>query len=239
MQRNAARGLTGHTSRSAGVATAPEVRRCCHARRDGVRARSPGPRCAARPGGRWWPRRRAEPAPRLLADGGEAEAMQLRQKAVVVAGDRHLPGNGDAGAVEMLGDVQGAFVCPTSVLAICQSHGESWFFGWSQWALGSGQRKQGDRRAATARVKEGLKGLRRVGDALATGYCLDRWARSPSTKTDATRAATLLGAVKRLAYVTGTCPALFPEAVEVSRPKTTPAVDLTTLCTVETVGVAP
>jgi predicted ATPase/DNA-binding CsgD family transcriptional regulator len=134
----------------------------------------------------------AEPAPEFLA---------WRLRALV----------GVAMVKAMLGDVDGAVAAHEAVLALSQPRGESWFSGFALWTLGLGLFKRGDRAAAAARLCDGLQHLRKVNDAYATGWCLDALAWIACDEGRPERAATLLGAVIRLAQAMGARPAVYPE----------------------------
>ena len=111
----------------------------------------------------------------------------------------------------MLGDAAGAARCHESLLALCQPRGEFWLTGYSLWALGLALWQQGDATGAAVRLREGLRNLRRVNDIFPTGWCLDALAWIAFDQGRPRRAATLLGAVTRLAHAIGTLPAPFPE----------------------------
>jgi len=111
----------------------------------------------------------------------------------------------------MLGDLEGAARCHERIVAICDSHEESWFSGFSLWTLGLGLWRQGDAEAAEARLREGLARVRRVNDTFATGYCVEALGWVSFDRGDPERAAILLGAAARLSKAMGTPPAVFPE----------------------------
>ena len=111
----------------------------------------------------------------------------------------------------MVGDVEGATACHETVLAICEPRGESWFSGASLCFLGIGLWRQGELEAATARTEESLRRLRRVNDAIAASWCLDVLAWIAADQGRPERAATLLGAVERLAQFMGAPAGLMPE----------------------------
>jgi predicted ATPase/DNA-binding CsgD family transcriptional regulator len=111
----------------------------------------------------------------------------------------------------MLGDVDGAAAGHESVLAICRPRGESFYSGFAMYSLGLGLWKRGDPRAAAARLRKGLRLLRRVNDALGTGWCLDALAWIAYDEGRSERAATLLGAVTGLAHAMGARAGILPE----------------------------
>jgi predicted ATPase/DNA-binding CsgD family transcriptional regulator len=116
---------------------------------------------------------------------------------------------GLAMAKGMSGDVDGAAHCHEALLALCQPRGESWLTGYSLWSLGLALRQQGDLIGAAARLRDGLQHLRRVNDTLAATWCLDALAWTAFDQGQPQRAATLLGAVTRLAHTAGTLLAAF------------------------------
>ena len=76
----------------------------------------------------------------------------------------------------------------------------------SAWAV-----EQGDLDAAAARLRDGLRRLRRVNDTVDTSWCLDALAWIAYDEGRPERAAILLGAVERLAQVIGTPRPSLPE----------------------------
>jgi non-specific serine/threonine protein kinase len=111
--------------------------------------------------------------------------------------------SGLALAKAMLGDVEGATAGHEAILAICEQRGEYGFSGVPLWSLGLGLWKQGELDAATARQKESLRRLRRVNETACTSFCLDALAWIAFDEGRPERAATLLGAVERLAQLMG------------------------------------
>ena len=103
----------------------------------------------------------------------------------------------------MLGDVDGATASHETTLAICEPRGESWFSGVSLSHVGIGLWRQGELDAATARLKDALRRLRRVNDTICTSQCLDTLAWIAVDQGRLARAATLLGATTRLAQFMG------------------------------------
>jgi non-specific serine/threonine protein kinase len=90
------------------------------------------------------------------------------------------------------------------VSAICHARGESWFLGLSLYNLGLGLWRRGETDAATARLREGLRCLRGVGDTFLSARCLDAlaWIRYDTDPPE--RVATLMGITTRLAHTMGT-----------------------------------
>jgi predicted ATPase/DNA-binding CsgD family transcriptional regulator len=116
----------------------------------------------------------------------------------------HLYGlSGLALAKAMLGDVEGATASHEAILAICERRGEYGYSGVPMWSLGIGLWRQGELDAATAREKESLRRLRRINETVCTSWCLDALAWIAVDQGRLERAATLLGAVERLAQLMG------------------------------------
>ncbi|MBG0561392.1 ATP-binding protein [Actinoplanes aureus] len=114
----------------------------------------------------------------------------------------------------MRGDTAGAAAHHETILAICQPRGETYYVGFALWILGLGLWSEGDREAATTRLRESLHRLRSVDDILGTAWCLDTMAWIACDEGRAERAAVLLGAVTRLAHTMGARPSFFPKLAE-------------------------
>jgi len=111
----------------------------------------------------------------------------------------------------MLDDVTAAAAGHEVVLRICRSRGEYWYCGTSLWILGLILWRQGQFEAAAARRREGLTRLRPVDDTMGTSWCLDTLAWVAFDEGQPERAATLLGAVERLARFMRARAGLFPD----------------------------
>ncbi len=153
--------------------------------------------------------------------GGDlAESLRDWQRAVAgfaaEPGDKNLMWRvnaliGLAMTRAMRGDAPGAAADHEAILAICQPRGETWHAGFSLWTLGLGLWKHGDFQGAAARLRESVRRLRTVNDTVGTAWCLDALAWIAYDEGRPERAATLLGAVTRLARDMGARPAVVPE----------------------------
>ncbi len=116
---------------------------------------------------------------------------------------------GLAMAKGMVGDVDGATACHEATLAICEPRGESWIAGASLCQLGIGLWRRGELDAATARERESLRHVYRNNPIVAS-WCLDVLAWIAFDQGRPERAATLLGAVERLARLLGARAGIVP-----------------------------
>jgi predicted ATPase/DNA-binding CsgD family transcriptional regulator len=114
-----------------------------------------------------------------------------------------------ASAKAALGDVDGATVCHEEILAICRPRREAMLAGFSLWALGLGLWRSGDLTSASVHLREALEAHGRLRSVVMVALCLDALAWISADEGRAERAATLIGAVNRLAHEMGMPPSVW------------------------------
>ncbi|WP_077041692.1 ATP-binding protein [Rhodococcus sp. MTM3W5.2] len=120
---------------------------------------------------------------------------------------------GLAAASGLLGDGKTAVACYEQVLDITTPRGESYYRGYSLWAVGLTALRSGDTDRASALLERALRLTRLVNDPFVTGWSIESLAWIAIRERRPTSAAVLMGAAKTLSRTVGGASATLPHLI--------------------------
>lgn len=116
----------------------------------------------------------------------------------------------------LTGDLRGAAATHERILEITQPRGEIWYRGYSLWALGISEWRQGNLGRAEELLGQSLLLRRQMYDVMGSAWCVEGFALVAGAAGEYDRAAVLLGASAALSDLAGTPPATFLDLVSAS-----------------------